>query len=106
MKLEHISQKKLEKQLLKIFVKHLDLKKYKIFFFGSRVSGENSERSDIDVGIKGTRPIDLAVLGKIKDEIEELPILYKIDVVDFSRSDKDFQQIAQEYIEEITYDKV
>ena len=49
-RLEHYSQEKLQKEILEIIGKYLDLKKYKVFFFGSRASEKGDEWSDdIDV---------------------------------------------------------
>jgi septum formation topological specificity factor MinE len=39
MKLEHYSADKLREDILRILGKYLDLSKYKVFFFGSRISG-------------------------------------------------------------------
>lgn len=99
MRLEFYSEKKLKKEILKIVGKHLDLKKYKIFFFGSRVEGKSDERSDIDVGIEGPKRIDLEIISKIKEEISNLPILYHIDVIDFKMVDKDFYKVAKQKFE-------
>jgi len=49
MRLEHYPIEKLKKEILEIIGKHLDLNKYKIFFFGSRVTGKGNDRSDIDI---------------------------------------------------------
>ncbi|MBI2310050.1 nucleotidyltransferase domain-containing protein [Candidatus Collierbacteria bacterium] len=70
-------------------------------FFGSRVTGTYRPTSDIDVGLEGSEPIQLSVLEKIKVEVENLPILYKIDIVDFSQIPKEFIQVVnnnKEYI--------
>jgi len=99
MRLEHKSQKELGKEILEIVGRHIDLRKYKVFFFGSRVSGKGSERSDIDVGIEGPEPVLDSALARIREEIEELPTLYSIDVIDFALADDDFKQVAKEHIE-------
>lgn len=99
MKLKHYPVRKLKKEILKIISKYLDLKKYQVFFFGSRVSGRASERSDIDIGIEGSKPIPLDVLAKIKEEIREIPTLYHLDVVDFKNIDQDFYKVARQNIE-------
>jgi|SRR3989344_7135309 len=101
MKLEFYSEKKLKKEILEILVKHLDLKKYKVFFFGSRVAGKGDERSDIDVGIEGKKAVPAGAILDIQDEIENLPTLYKIEIVDFSRVDERFKKVAMEHIEMI-----
>ncbi|MDO9399418.1 MAG: nucleotidyltransferase domain-containing protein [bacterium] len=97
--LKHYSTEKLKKEILEIIGKHLDLKKYRVFLFGSRVTGKGDERSDIDIGIEGQEPISLKIMSEIKEEIEELPILYKIDVVDFKTVSSDFKTVAQHNIE-------
>jgi predicted nucleotidyltransferase len=99
MKIEFYSEKKLKKEVSEIMGKYLDLKKFKIFFFGSRVSGKSNKRSDIDIGIKGHREVPFGVMSKIKEDIFNIPTLYHIDVVDFCSADKDFQKIAEKNIE-------
>lgn len=46
MKIKFYSQKKIQTDILHIIGKYLHLQKYKVFFFGSRVNGKASERSD------------------------------------------------------------
>lgn len=98
MRLEHYPQEKLKKEILSILAKHLDLKKYKAFFFGSRVSGKGTDRSDIDIGIDGP-PIPASAWFEIEEEIEELPILYKVDFVDFQEVSDKFRQVALQAFE-------
>ena len=99
MKLEHESPAKLKESILKVLAQHLDLSVYTPFFFGSRVTGEARERSDIDLGISGPTPIPAVVWSDLVEAIEEIPILYTIDVVDFSRVSSDFKQVALRAIE-------
>jgi uncharacterized protein len=101
MRLEHYSQKKLEKEILEIVGKYLDLKKYKVFFFGSRVNSKGDERSDIDIGIEGPRKMPDGIIYDIKEDIDNLPILYKIDVIDFKNTDKNFREVASQHKEYI-----
>ena len=100
MHLEHYSADKLKKEILEILGKYLDLSKYKVFFFGSRVRGNSDERADIDIGIEGPEIPAYAKL-EIEEELENLPILYKIDFVDFNNIDEDFKKIAKKYVEYI-----
>ncbi|PIP16966.1 MAG: hypothetical protein COX44_02510 [Candidatus Portnoybacteria bacterium CG23_combo_of_CG06-09_8_20_14_all_37_13] len=99
MRIKFYSQEKLKKELLEIIGQYLDLDKNKIFFFGSRVAGKKDERADIDLGIEGPSPISLEVMAQIKEKIENLPTLYSIDMVDFQRTEKDFQKVAKKNIE-------
>lgn len=94
MKIEFYPERKLKKEILEIVGKYLDLKKYKVFFFGSRVEGKNFPRSDIDIGILGGKPIPPEIKFKIEEELEELPTLYKFDLVDFLEVSADFKREA------------
>ena len=90
MKLKHYPPEKLKREILEIVEKYLDLCQYKVFFFGSRVKDETDDRADIDIGIQGDQPLPPGVLEDIREELDNLPILYSIDAVDFSDVDKDF----------------
>ena len=99
MKLENYSEKKLKKEILDIISRYLDLKKYKIFFFGSRVNGSSFERADIDLGIEGPKKIEAKIILEIKEKIDKLPLLYKFDVVDFKKVSEDFKKEAKKNLE-------
>ena len=99
MRLEYYSSEKLKKEIIDIVGRYLDLSQNRIFFFGSRVAGKGNERSDIDVGIEGTEEIPWQVMAKIKEDVENLPILYKVDIVDFKKVSPDFYDLATRDIE-------
>jgi predicted nucleotidyltransferase len=65
--------------------RHLPDPAYQVFLFGSRAAGTAHDRSDIDIGIEGPVPVPREALAAIHEEIEEVPTLYSIDVVDFKR---------------------
>jgi len=99
MKLEHYSEEKLKKEVLDVIGRYIDLRKYRVFFFGSRVSGKADKRSDIDLGIEGSDPIPSVAMFDIQEEIENIPTLYKIEVVDFSEVSKKFKEVAKQHRE-------
>lgn len=99
MRLKYYSLKKLKKEILNIVEKYLDLKLYKVFFFGSRVTGKSFPRSDIDIGILGPKPIPPEIKFQIEEELEKLPTLYKFDLVDFSQVPLRFKKEALKNIE-------
>ncbi|HBV58362.1 MAG TPA: nucleotidyltransferase domain-containing protein [Candidatus Magasanikbacteria bacterium] len=101
LRLEHHSAEKLKQELKDIVGRHLDLKFYDIFFFGSRVIGKGNAQSDIDVGIEGAKSVPADALSNIKEEIANLPILYKIEIVDFTNVSPDFKKVAKQKIEKI-----
>jgi len=101
MKLKFVAESKLKKEILRIIGQYLNIDEYKIFFFGSRVNGKGDERSDIDIGIEGTNPISASIMARIKEEINELSMLYSIDIVDFADTDENFRKVAKRNIEVI-----
>lgn len=101
MRLEYYPLDKLKKEILAILGTHLDLTLYKVFFFGSRVTGKGTDRSDIDVGIEGP-PISLGIWFDIRETFENFPILYKVEIVDFNRVSPQFREAALQDIEEFT----
>ncbi len=108
MRLEHYPIEKLKKEILIILGSHLDLRQYRVFFFGSRVQGKGNYSSDIDVGIEGVTPVPFVVLEDIKEELDRLSTLYKIDVMDFAHASKKFREVAFQNIEPLTllHDKI
>ncbi|MBI4972669.1 MAG: nucleotidyltransferase domain-containing protein [Candidatus Omnitrophica bacterium] len=102
MRLEFYPVDKLKRDVLEIVGRHLDLNSCSVFFFGSRVAGKGDERSDIDVGIEGQEAIAYQIMAHIRDDIENLPILYKIEVVDFKKVSKDFKEVALQHTEAIS----
>ncbi|MEW6482275.1 MAG: nucleotidyltransferase domain-containing protein [bacterium] len=101
MNLEFYSEKRLKGEILEIIGKYLNLDDYKIFFFGSRVSGDNFLRSDIDIGIEGAKELPIEVKFKIEEDIERLPTLYRFEFVDFKRVSNDFKKEALKFVEYI-----
>jgi len=99
MRIEHGSEKEIKEGLLRIMARHLDLSSYRVFIFGSRASAKGDEHSDIDVGIQGPQKISLEVMATIREEIEGLPFLYKIDVVDFADASEQFKSVALQHME-------
>lgn len=99
MKLEFYPIEKLKKEILEAISKYLDLNNWKVFFFGSRVSGTNFPRSDIDIGIEGPKKIPVKIKLEIEDELEKIPTLYKIDLVDFKAATESFKKYALKHIE-------
>lgn len=94
MKIENYSEEKLKREIREIVGKRLDLDKYKIFFFGSRVRGDNFSVSDIDIGIMGPQKISPDTKMDIEEEIDELPTLHTFDIVDFSDVSDEFKEEA------------
>ena len=65
-----------------------------LFLFGSRATGRAVPRSDIDIGLYLGHPVSPEVLAAIREAFDELPILQKVDVVDFATVDDAFKVVA------------
>lgn len=80
-----------------IIRRYLPAKDYKIYLFGSWAKGDAVETSDIDIGIFGEEPIDSWILMRIRGEIEAIPTLRKIDIVDLKMVDERFKANVLSY---------
>ncbi|MDF0673698.1 MAG: nucleotidyltransferase domain-containing protein [Nitrospira sp.] len=68
-----------------------------LFVFGSHASGSASPRSDIDVGIDIGHVIAPEKLAALREAFDELPILQKVDVVDFCGLEESFKSVARQH---------
>ncbi|OGZ32136.1 MAG: hypothetical protein A3H02_03155 [Candidatus Niyogibacteria bacterium RIFCSPLOWO2_12_FULL_41_13] len=99
MRLEYYPVEKLKKEIIGIIGKHLDLNQYAVFFFGSRVAGNNFPRADIDLGVEGPEEVSAEKKLMIEEELDSIPTLYKIDFIDFKRVSEKFKKEAKKIIE-------
>lgn len=100
MRLEHASVETLKQHIRALVQEHVSHpEQYRVFLFGSRVAGQGNERSDIDIGIEGSAPLPPAEKASLEDALESLPLLYKIELVDFSTVPDDFRREAKKHIE-------
>lgn len=65
-----------------------------ILLFGSWAKGEASSNSDLDIGILAEKAVPFGVMTRIRNEIEAIPTLRKIDVVDLNAVDDSFRNSA------------
>jgi predicted nucleotidyltransferase len=79
--------------------KNLSGVSYNAFVFGSQANKTSLSRSDIDVGITSNDTITSLQLSNIYADIEELPMLYKIDLVNFKEADDQFKSVALKNVE-------
>lgn len=70
------------RQIIEAVARHLGRRQYRLYLFGSRAQGRATSRSDYDLGLLAEGPIELGVLARIQADLEELPILQTIDLVD------------------------
>ncbi len=73
--------------------------KNSVFLFGSRVRGSASSRSDIDIGFHSSRGLDSEQKRSLEEVLDNLPVLQKIDLVDFDRDTTfEFRNLVQKNI--------
>lgn len=82
----------------KVLIAHLSEHRLQAFIFGSQANRKELLPADIDVGIEyqGLSKQELMLLTQ---ELEELNILYPIDLVDFSTCSDHFKKVALRNIE-------
>lgn len=73
----------------------------KVFVFGSRATSRAGTRSDIDLGIDLGHPIEPEILIALREAFDSLPILQRVDVVDFSSVDETFKAVALQKIKNV-----
>jgi len=84
-----------------IIFKFLEPKEYKVFIFGSRVTGKAEKFSDYDIGILGEKSVPGEKLALIEEAFEESDLPFKVEVVDFSLVSSKFKKIALSKIKEL-----
>jgi len=85
-------------QIKSIIFQFLNRKTDKVFLFGSRAIGNGRKFSDIDIGIKSSRPISSKTMFEIEEAFEESQIPYTVDVVDFSKVAERFKSVTNQKI--------
>jgi len=61
-----------------------ELRGCRVMFFGSRVTGNARARSDFDVAVDGPTPLSPKLLDSIRATLDDLPTLYRVDLVDLA----------------------
>lgn len=70
---------------------------YRVVLFGSWAEGTARPGSDIDIGIVGEQPLSKRVLVSIRERIDDLPTLRKVDIVDLASVSERFRTRAMKY---------
>lgn len=73
----------------------------KVILFGSRAKETARERSDIDIAVCGVPDME-----KLQEEIEDIPTLYTVDLVDLDTCEnqlllEDIEQYGRKIYEEV-----
>ncbi|MCG2789402.1 MAG: nucleotidyltransferase domain-containing protein [Actinomycetia bacterium] len=89
-----IKYKKREKEVLDKIVLLLKekLNPGLIILFGSRASGKHNTGSDFDIALDGDK-IDVREMRKLKEKLEEISGLYRVDLIFLESVDSEFKNI-------------
>jgi predicted nucleotidyltransferase len=68
---------------------------FKVWAFGSRVTGMYKPYSDLDLALVGDAPISIETRAALSDALSESALPYKVDIVDWASTSKEFQQIIE-----------
>jgi predicted nucleotidyltransferase len=81
-----LTDEAVEKEISRVFAaNHKALKGHRVLLFGSRATGTAGARSDFDLAVDGSKPLDLETFFGIKDALDQIPTLYAIDWMDLNR---------------------
>jgi len=69
--------------------------------YGSRINGKSKAYSDLYLVIVGKTKTESKLLIKLKEEFEESDIPFRIDIIDWHRTSKEFRQIINKQYEVI-----
>ena len=70
--------------------------KYSFYFYGSRVKGNFSRVSDLDVLIKGESEMPLSELVKLKEKFDESRLPYIVNFTDYHNIDERFYNLIKD----------
>jgi len=66
---------------------------YKVWAFGSRVTGTHKPYSDLDIALVGDESISIETRAALVEALSESALPYKVDIVDWAATSETFQHI-------------
>jgi uncharacterized protein len=66
-----------------------------VWAFGSRVTGTSRPHSDLDLVVMTSEPIPRRTLVRMEEDLEESPLPFRVDVLDWSRVSPEFRRIIR-----------
>ncbi len=80
----------LRRAIVETVARHLVGRSYRLYLFGSRAQGRATPRSDYDLAVLGEGAFPLAQIERLRGDLEGLPVLQRVELVDLGRSSADF----------------
>lgn len=97
-----MEREKIIKETVRIIRRYLP-RGYKIILFGSWTKGTAHEGSDLDIGILGRGAVPEEVMRRITHEVEGIPTLRTIEVVDLRSKSEPFRRNALKSARPLSY---
>jgi len=70
--------------------------KYSFYAYGSRVKGNYSKTSDLDILIKGDKEMPLSDLFQLKEKTDESDLPYIVNFTDYTSIDTNFYNLIKD----------
>ncbi len=68
---------------------------YDFYYYGSRVNGDYTKSSDLDILAKSEKPIDYLILAVLERKFNESKIPYVVNISDYAQMDKSFYKLIE-----------
>lgn len=68
---------------------------FKVWAFGSRVTGTHKPYSDLDLALVGDEPISIQTRAMLIEALSNSGLPYKVDIVDWASTSEAFRQIIE-----------
>lgn len=91
-----MEKEKIIEEVVKVIRRYL-AEDYKIYLFGSWAKGDAIDTSDLDIGILGKEKAPRDLMMRIENDVQGIPTLRKIDIVDFLAVGEEFRNNALKY---------
>lgn len=89
-----MTTEELQQRCAQIVRKHLPDARWQLWVFGSQVRGDVLPSSDLDLAVLGPGPVPKTIWVRIKEEIDDLPTVRTVDLVDLGEASEAFRRMV------------
>lgn len=82
------NEQKIIKEILKQYP-------YDFYYYGSRVKGDFTKSSDLDILLKTNQNVSISILKEISDKFNQSKIPYIINISDYNKMSEDFIRLIE-----------
>lgn len=91
---------KFEEKIIKSILQNYP---YQFYYYGSRVKGDFTKSSDLDILLKSSDKIPCEILNQIDRQFNESKIPYVVNISEFTQMDKNFYELIKSDLVEILF---